>query len=270
VRNVLSIIGLLIIIVIPLVGCSEIGSGDATVGIATKIAGLEAKSPIWDSYGPRLAAVEARPITAGSTFDSSALNNKDNDLQNQINNTKNDLQIKIDALTAKINNLTPSSTPGGSPTSPTGSVQFTNNPVSIPQIFSSSTGGSSSPWIMTIVNQSTTWQYVKPVINLNIASGQSQQPITDIIVMVSGGSCTMTGECLNGVVTGNYSFSPTTMNTTATPSVVIIPISGCTNAIGEINIGPGQSVAVNIQIQSLKTPQPVLWNVSTSISSRSM
>jgi hypothetical protein len=156
---------------------------------------------------------------------------------------------------------------GTTTTSQTGSVQFTTNPVSIPQIFSSSTGGSSTPWIMTISNQSSTWQYVKPVINLNVASGQSSSMVNDITVLISGGSCTLTGQYT--VAGGNFSFSPTNMNATATPSIVIIPISGC-NGSGEFQIGPGQQQAFNVQIQNLKTPNPILWNVNTSISSRSM
>lgn len=156
-----------------------------------------------------------------------------------------------------------SSSSGGSDT---GTVIFTNNPVSIPQIFSSSRGASSSPWIMTIKNNSSTWQYVKPVIQLNVASGQPSSTVDDISLLISGGACTMTGSFTD---VGNMSFSPATMDEKVTPSIVIMPISDC-NGSGEIQIAPGQSQAVNVQIQNLKTPSPILWNVTTSISSRSM
>jgi hypothetical protein len=230
---------------------------------------LAAKEAIWDSYGAEITALKARPTTA--TFDSTALTNKDTDLQNQINalkdkNVTTSLQAQIDVLTTKVNNLTPSSIPGGTPTSDTGTVVYTNNPVAIPQIFSSSSGGNSNPWIMTIKNNSTTWQYVKPVIQLNVASGQPSSIITDVTVMISGGSCSMTGTLL---VAGNFSFSPVTATTIATPSMIIMPISGC-NGSGEIQVGPGQQQAFNVQIQNLKTPTAILWNVTTSISSRSM
>lgn len=246
---------------------------------------LVTKEAIWDSYGAEITALKARPTSA--VFDPSVLNSKDTDLQNQINTLKDknvatSLQAQIDALTTKVNNLTPSSIPGGSPISDIGTVVFINNPVAIPQIFSSSSGGNSSPWIMTIKNNSTTWQYVKPVIQLNVASGQPSSIVQDITILVSGGSCTMTGSYLTSITdpipiasaTNAFSFSPVNMSTIATPSIVVIPISGC-NGSGEIQIGPGQQQAFNIQIQNLKTgtlavPVATLWNVTTSISSRSM
>ena len=163
-----------------------------------------------------------------------------------------------------------SSSSGGSDT---GTVIFTNNPVSIPQIFSSEAGASSTPWIMTIKNNSSTWQYVKPVVQLNVASGQPGSRVSDISLLISGGACTMTGSFTDdggeASIVGDMSFSPATMNGKVTPSIVIIPISDC-NGSGEIQIAPGQSQAVNVQIQNLKTPDPILWNVTTSISSRSM
>ena len=171
----------------------------------------------------------------------------------------------INALKADQSWITGASS-GSQGGSDTGTVIFTNNPVSIPQIFSSSSGASSSPWIMTIKNNSSTWQYVKPVVQLNVASGQPSSFVSDITLIISGGSCTMTGSL---EAAGHMSFSPANMKTVKTPSIIIMPISGC-NGSGEIQIGPGQSQAMNIQIQNLKTPDAILWNVTTSISSRSM
>jgi hypothetical protein len=261
-KKVLSIIGLLVIVIIPLLGCSE-SAPAATSSIVGDIAQIKAKEPIWDSYGPRLVAVEGR--ASGSAFDAQPLKDKDASLQSQIDTMKADYQAKIDALTTKVANLTPG-VGGGQPTSPIGTVQFTNNPVAIPQIFSSSAGGNSNPWIMTINNQSTTWQYVKPMVSLNVASGQPSSIVSDVSLMTSGGSCSLTGTLL---VPGNFTFSPSNMTTVATPSVIIFPINGC-NGSGEFYIGPGQSQSYNIQIQGLKTPNPILWNVSCTISSRSM
>jgi hypothetical protein len=76
----------------------------------------------------------------------------------------------------------------------------------------------------------------------------------------------MTGSLL---VPGNFSFSPSNAASITTPSMIIMPINGC-NGTGEIQVGPGQQQAFNVQIQGLKTPNPILWNVTTSISSRSM
>jgi hypothetical protein len=174
------------------------------------------------------------------------------------------LKAATDQTWIKTSGGTGGGTTGG--TSATGSVVFAINPVSIPQIFSSSTGGNSNPWIMTINNQSTTWQYVKPMISLNVASGQPSSLVSDVSLMASGGNCSLTGTLL---MPGNYTFSPSNMATVATPSVIVFPISGC-NGSGEWYIGPGQQQAYNIQIQGLKTPNPILWNVTCSISARSM
>lgn len=156
-------------------------------------------------------------------------------------------------------------------TSDAGTVTFANNPAAIPQIFSSSSGGNSNPWIMTIKNNSTTWQYVKPVIQLNVASGQPSTMVDDVILMISSGSCSITGQLTTG--TGNISFSPAAsgpeMDIDLTPSLIMMPIGGC-NGTGEIQVGPGQTQALNIQIQGLKTPNAILWNVTATISSRSM
>lgn len=172
----------------------------------------------------------------------------------------------ISALKADQAWIKSTGTGGGGTPSDIGTVAFTNNPVSIPQIFSSSSGGNSNPWIMTIKNNSSTWQYVKAMVSLNVASGQPSSIVTDVSLMESGGNCSLTGTYL---VPGNFTFSPSNMGTTATPSIIIFPISGC-NGSGEWYIGPGQSQAYNMQIQGLKTPNPILWNVTASISSRSM
>ena len=279
IKGTVLILAIIAVALFPTFGCI---TSDAPITPASDYA---ANAVIWDSYGPRIVAVEAygprivalegRPTgSSGGSFDSTALNNKDNDLQNQINamrdkNTDGSLQAQIDALSAKMNNFNPATDPNFTPTSDTGIVTFTNNPVSIPQIFSSSSGGNSNPWIMTIHNGSTTWQYVKPMISLNVSSGQSQSTVSEVLVMTSGGSCSLTGTYSAGATTGNFTFSPTSMNITATPSIVAFPISGC-NGSGEWYIGPGQTQSYNIQVQGLKTPNPILWNVSASISSRSM
>ena len=244
-----------------------------------------------NSLASQIAALTAKDTTLQSGIDSlrSDVNNKASkseidDLNRKINNlpqssatpadvaTKAIVDQKIaDAISAlKADQAWVKSVPvsggGGGTVSDTGQVTFTNNPASIPQIFSSSSGGNSNPWIMTIHNGSTTWQYVKAMVSLNVASGQPSSIVTDVSLMESGGNCSLTGTYL---VPGDFTFSPSNMGTTTTPSIVIFPISGC-NGSGEWYIGPGQTQAYNMQIQGLKTPNPILWNVTASISSRSM
>jgi hypothetical protein len=162
---------------------------------------------------------------------------------------------------------------GGTTTSPTGTVQVTTNPVSIPQIYSASSGsGQSTFYTMRIVNSSTVWQYVKPIVSLTVASSYSSRSVTGITVTMSTGSCSMTGSRTSADAAtssiGNFSISPNVGNgATTTSSLTIIPVSGC-NGTGEIQIGAGQSVDVLIQITGLTTSDVTLWNVSNSHSSR--
>ena len=247
-------------------------------------------TPAADSITSKLAAMQATILQHTSVIDSlrSELNQKASkseidDLNRKINNlpqgggtTPADMATKsivdqkiadaISALKADQAWIKSTGTGSGGTPSDTGTVAFTNNPISIPQIFSSSSGGNSNPWIMTIKNNSTTWQYVKAMIQLNVASGQPSSVVNDVSLMGSGGNCSLTGTYL---VPGNFTFSPSNMGTVATPSVIIFPISGC-NGSGEWYIGPGQTQSYNMQIQGLKTPNPILWNVTASISSRSM
>lgn len=253
--------------------CVSSDDGAAANPISTQIAAMQATILQHTSVIDSLK-VEMEKKVSKSEID---------DLTRKINNlpqggstpadmaTKTIVDQKIaDAISAlKADQAWIKSTPvsgGGGTVSDTGAVTFTNNPVSIPQIFSSSAGGNSNPWIMSIHNGSTTWQYVKPMVSLNVASGQPSSIVSDVSLMASGGNCSLTGTYL---VPGNFTFSPSNMGTVATPSVIIFPISGC-NGSGEWYIGPGQTQAYNIQIQGLKTPNPILWNVSCSISSRSM
>jgi len=276
-RQIIIIIALALLSVLPLAGCITDDSPDNT--ITPLSAELENLKTTVTNHTTKIAKLEE---DVAKKADSSRVDNLVTSMGQQSGTfsgyTKAETYSRAEvdaAIASAINALKTNqswitgtgNTPQGG--SDTGTVIFTNNPVSIPQIFSSSSGASSSPWIMTIKNNSSTWQYVKPVVQLNVASGQPSSKVTGITLIISGGSCTMTGLLTTDNITGNMSFSPATMATVATPSIIIMPVSGC-NSSGEIQIGPGQSQAVNIQIQNLKTDEPILWNVTTSISSRSM
>lgn len=263
------------ILIIPLAGCVTDDSQPNVTPLATDLNNLKATVTQHGNEISQLKQEVSRKADS-SRVDSLATSIGQSGSSNCYPRSETYSKAEVDAaITSAINNLKANqswinsnsgSGSGSSSGSDTGTVIFTNNPVSIPQIFSSSSGASSTPWIMTIRNNTTTWQYVKPVVQLNVASGQPSSLVEDISLLISGGACTMTGSF---TAPGNMSFSPTDMNTKKTPSIVIIPVSGC-NGSGEIQIGPGQSQALNIQIQNLKTPDAILWNVTTSISSRSM
>lgn len=156
-----------------------------------------------------------------------------------------------------------SSSSGGSST---GGVTFTTNPATVPQLFSSNTGSNQLFYTMQITNGLSQWQYVKPVITLSIASSYSATTITALTISMSSGAGSMSGTF---AAPNNFSISPTTAGVTATPSIVLIPISGGNTTSGEFQIGAGQSVDVLISIQ-ITSGTTVLWNVSNSISNRGL
>ena len=156
-----------------------------------------------------------------------------------------------------------SSSSGGSIT---GQVTFTTNPVAVPQLFSSNTGSNQLFYTMRITNGSNQWQYVKPIITLSIASSYSMTTVTALNISMSSGGGSMSGTF---AAPNNFSISPTTANVTTTPSLVLIPISGGNTTSGEFQIGAGQSMEVLISIQ-ITSGATVLWNVSNSISNRSI
>jgi hypothetical protein len=116
-----KLLAVMIIFIIPLLACSE-STSPAQSNLITELANLKAKVPIWDSYGPRLTAVEARPTGGGTTFDPQSLKDKDTDLQGQITQLKKDLASLKDDQTW-INKTTST---GGSTGTPKGDVLSTN------------------------------------------------------------------------------------------------------------------------------------------------
>lgn len=271
--RILTPLIIMAILIIPLAGCVTDDSQSNITPLATDLNNLKATVAQHSNEISQLKQDVSRKADS-SRVDSLATSIGQSGSSNCYSRSETYSKAEVDAAIASaINNLkanqswiNSNSSSGSGSGSDTGTVIFTNNPVSIPQLFSSSSGAASTPWIMTIKNNSTTWQYVKPMVQLNVASGQSSTTVTDITLLISGGACTMTGSL---TAPGNMSFSPASMSSVATPSIVIIPISGC-NGSGEIQIGPGQSQAMNVQIQNLKTPNATLWNITTSISSRSM
>ena len=166
-------------------------------------------------------------------------------------------------------------TGGTVPTTATGSVTSTTNPISIPQMYSSATGGGSNVfYTMHITNGSTTWQYVKPIITMNIAPSYSARSVTGFTITMSNGQCNLTGSIAAPTVAtssvGNFSISPNAgAGAIATSSLVVIPISGC-NGTGEFQIGAGQVMDILIQVSNITSSDVTLWNITNSISARSM
>jgi hypothetical protein len=155
--------------------------------------------------------------------------------------------------------------------SDTGLVTFTTNPVSIPQIFTSTTGSQSVFYTMRILNGTNQWQYVKPVVTLGVASSYSARTVGTLTVSMSSGGCSFS-QVFTAPVTYTPSpqvinISPNTLGTVATPSIILMPVSGCAGS-GEFQIGAGQTMDILINIANFTTSDVTLWNISHSISSR--
>lgn len=209
--------------------------------------------------------------------------------QTEINN-KIDTKVAeaIAALKANQGWITGSGSSGSSGSSggsSTGSVTYVTTPASIPQIFTSSTGSAQQMYIMRINNGTNSWQYVKPVITLSLASSFSATTVTDLSISMSYGSYNMTGSLVSSEpptadqiyksTIGNFSISPplgwktVAKESNPVPSIVIMPISGGTGT-GEFQVGSGQFIEIMIVISNMKTGVNSLWNISNSISSRSI
>jgi len=265
--NLFTLIALSILALVCVPGCSE--SADTVAGgLVTRIATLEASSAQWNALIPRVQALENRP-SGGSSFDASALNNKDNDLQSQINQLKSDrdnLKGQLDQLATKVNNLSSS---GGTITTATGTVTVSTNPAAPPTLWSvaytsgGSTSGGSTQFTAHLTNTSTIWQYAKITITL---SSNTQLRLRGLAIYVAGGGYNLTQQATpntnpqlptitsSGYGTSNQQlFSVSPGYGTSTSAFQIQPLVGFNNNYGEFYLGPGQSADVNINISNMLT-----------------
>lgn len=208
----------------------------------------------------------------GNSYDKTTTYTK-TEVDAAINAAITKLKTDTDQAWIKTGGGTTGGTTGGS--TPTGSVTFATTPAAIPQIYSAATGGGQSVfYTMKIVNNNSSWQYVKPIITLSVQSSYSARAVTGITVTMSSGACSLTGSRTSAEVAtssiGNFSISPNVgAGATATSSLTIIPISGC-NGTGEYQIGAGQSMDILVQISNLTSSDVTLWNATNSISARGL
>jgi hypothetical protein len=256
---------LLLLIPLLLVGfaCVSTDTAPAADSIASRITAVQ------DTVTKHTSVIDALKLEVekkASKAEIDDINRKINNLP-QSGSTPTDVYTKAqvnqaiaDAITALKAGANPWANAANPTPTQTGTVTFTTSPVSVPQLFTAASGSQSTFYTMKIVNNSTTWQYVKPIVNLTLASSYSPTQMSAMTVNMTYGSFALTGT--------NFSISPALG--TSTSSIVIIPISGGVNSAGEFQVGSGASVDVLIQITGVTTSTTVLWNISNSISSRSM
>jgi hypothetical protein len=202
--------------------------------------------------------------------------------------------------------FTPGTITGNIPTSPTGGIVSQVNWVQgTSQVYTAPSGSSNQIWyIQRLMNQSTTIQYVRPMItlgvssaygystssyftgmNINISSPQgSLQAVYNptawnypTVVWPMSGAANVVyasiGATQNNTVGSNYPPIAPLLVTLApglgqvTNSMLIMPTAGLSNGLGEFYISPGGYVDITVMIQGIYTNTASMWNVSASYSS---
>lgn len=258
-------VSIIVFIILPFAGCvtdDESASSDPFIKQSqfnTTVSTLQSQI----AERPTLAAI----TELIKTYIANAGNNNSIDAYTKSETyTKSEIDTKINdamaTLRAEIASYQSSQSNGTTtqPTSPSGEVSSTTSPVSIPQLFTAVSGSQSTFYTIKIINNTSTWQYVKPIINMTLASSYSPTVFNSIDVNMTHSSYVLTN--------ANFSISPALEASTS--SLVIIPISGGGNNAGEFQIAAGSSIDILVQISNVSTTSTVLWNITNSISARSL
>lgn len=214
--------------------------------------------------------------------------------------TKAEIDAAIALLKSNQSWITTSTSSGGTSsttgTTPiTGQVTYSLNPTAISPI---SSWTSSNPVFYTIhvMNGTSTWQYVKPIINLSLINTSVQPQLISLSISLSSMGCNIsqnflandtiyatgyynsgtgyTGTCNKTTPCFSYptqiSISPLSYGSDpATASIVIMPMAGCSGT-GEFSVGPGQATDILVSISNMGTTSAATWTISNSITSRNM
>lgn len=255
-KKIILFVCLLALLIVPLVGCMP---------EETPAPPLPAKSGQDDGQNAEIKALneavtKLQQASTPDIYTKSQIDQKIAEIPNSDTYTKDQVDSKLRELQDQIDDIDNSGgSSGGSGGSSTGSVNFTTNPASVPQLFTATSGSQSTFYTVRIINNSSTWQYVKPIITLSLASSYTATTVNSLTVNMNFASYNLTA--------ADLSYSPI-IGTTSTTSMVIIPIAGGTSGSGEFQVGAGQTIDVLVQINNFNTSTTVLWNITTSISSR--
>lgn len=230
---------------------------------------------------------------------------------NAYTKTETYTKAEVDAAVLKaINDLktaapwgTSTGSSGGSTTSTTpttGQVTFSVNPASLSPISSWTTGSNAVWYTIHVMNGTNSWQYVKPIITLNLTNTSTQPQIASMQISISGSGCQISQSIVTTPQTAGIwlhtggicptipgdqtcalaapcfscpmqiSISPLTYGSNpVTASLLIMPISGCYGS-GEISVGPSQTTDIQVAISNLATTTQATWIIGNTISNRNM
>ncbi len=212
--------------------------------------------------------------------------------------------IVTNSGTGQATQFTPGTLTTAIPTSPTGGIVSQVNWVQgTSQVYTAPTGSSNQIWyVQRLMNQSTTIQYVRPMITFGVSSQygystssyftgmniniSSPQGSVQAVYNPAAWGYPTTAWPMTGA--SNYLFSSigTTQSATApyaptgtmyvtlapglgqiTNSMLIMPTAGLSNGLGEFYISPGGYVDITVMLQGVYTNTASMWNVSASYSS---
>lgn len=145
---------------------------------------------------------------------------------------------------------------------PGGTVSVITSPTSV-QIL----GNTQLCYTAKIQNTVNQWVYVRPIITLNAASGQSPTVVSNVVVTLGGGAINLTGT--GNPLSGNFQFTPILPTGDPTSSITMIPTTGGNGNSGEIQLAANTTVDVLVCI-TITATNNIVWNVGTSINWRSL
>ena len=145
-------------------------------------------------------------------------------------------------------------TGGGSTGGTTGQVTWITNPTNV-QIL----GAAQVCYTVKITNSTGNWVYIRPIININAATGQSPTSVTAIAISIGGSAVNL--------ATANFQFTPV-FPTGVVSSVVAIPTTGG-NGSGEFQLAANSTVDLLVCVQ-ITAAANIIWNIGTSMNWRSL
>ena len=145
------------------------------------------------------------------------------------------------------------------PSSPSGILTFSTDPVGLNNMWSSTPAGSSYSFTMRITNNTGQWHYVRPKFTFNVDTG-------------AGGVATIVNACnLQLTYAGTsmgYTFNPTLPSgTTLLISFDATPNSGGNTAYYEYAIASGTTANILVTVQITSVTQSI-WKIIPSIADR--
>lgn len=231
----------------------------------------------------RIIAVEQQVATLRSAVDSKAstsvtdaitkriddaLKNNTSANTNSYSKTETYTRAEVDsAVSAAIsslrnelkNEIKASSSTTSTGTTTTGSTVGTVSVITTPtnvQIL----GNSQLCYTVKVQNTMPNWVYIRPIITINAGTGQSPTTVTAVTITVGGSAGNLTA--------GNFQYTPTLPTGTTVASITAIPVSGASSN-GEFQIAANTTIDLLICIQ-ITAANPIIWNIGTSVNSRTL